>query len=220
VESELLSIARWRIVSVRRERRDAVENRQLILQTAHELFSEYGVQPVSMHQIAKTAGIGQATLYRKYAHKGDLCLDMLHEYGDRLINEIDRYLASNTGAPAWERLSGVLDYWIDAIEDKAELLLETEAKMNCADDRGNFFHSPMYRFSRDKIAGLLSEIAADDPAPDFDPDFAAHAIICSMSPVGYFQIKKERGYTREQIKEHYRRMFVLTARASSGRRQA
>ncbi len=204
----------------RRERRDAVENRQLILQTAHQLFREYGVQPVSMHQIAKTAGIGQATLYRKYAHKGDLCLDMLHEYGDKLIDEIGDYLKRSEEKPAWERLSGILDFWIDAIEDKAELLLETEAKMNCADDRGNFFHSPMYRFSRSKISELLAEIAAGGTEQPFDSDLAAHAIICSMSPIGYFQIKKERGYSREQIKEHYRRLCLLAAEAPTGRRQA
>ncbi len=198
----------------RRERRDAVENRQLILQTAHDLFNEYGVQPVSMHQIAKTAGIGQATLYRKYAHKGDLCLDMLHEYGNRLMDEIERYLENNREAPAWERLWGILSYWIDAIESKAELLIETEAKMNCNDDRGNFFHSPMYRFSREKIAKVLSEIATEESISDFDADLAAHAIICSMSPVGYFQIKKERGYTREQIKEHYRKLCHLAAQTS------
>jgi len=203
------------IVSVRRERRDAVENRQLILKTAHDLFSEYGVQPVSMHLIAKTAGIGQATLYRKYAHKGDLCLDMLHEYGNKLIDEINDYLERSSGAPPWERLTGILEYWIDAIEDKAELLIETETKMNCADDRGNFFHSPMYRFSREKIAKLL----ADEAQQGYDPDIAAHAIICSLSPIGYFQIKKEKGYTREQIKEHYRRMFLQAAEAPFARRR-
>ncbi|MFB9273972.1 TetR/AcrR family transcriptional regulator [Cohnella cellulosilytica] len=197
----------------RRERRDAVENRQLILQTAHELFSEYGVQPVSMHQIAKSAGIGQATLYRKYAHKGDLCLDMLHEYGNKLIDEIGDYLERSEGEPARERLSVILGYWIDTIEDKAELLLETEAKTNCVDDRGNFFHSPMYRYSRSKISELLTEIASGETEPPFDPDLAAHAMICSLSPIGYFQIKKERGYSREQLKEHYLRLCLRAVEA-------
>ncbi|MFC4600728.1 TetR/AcrR family transcriptional regulator [Cohnella hongkongensis] len=207
-------------MSIRRERRDATENRQLILQTAHELFSEYGVQPVSMHQIAKTAGIGQATLYRKYAHKGDLCLDMLHEYGNKLIREIADYLEQNKNESAGVRLAEIVGYWIDTIEDKSELLLETEARMNCADDRGNFFHSPMYRYAREKIAELLGEIAASSSTPGFDADLAAHSLICSLSPAGYFQIRKEKGYTPEQIKEHYRRMCLLATEAPSIHSQA
>jgi len=197
-------------MSVRRERRDAVENRQLILQTAHELFNEYGVQPVSMHQIAKTAGIGQATLYRKYAHKGDLCMDMLHEYGIKLMDEMNDYLERNRNQPASERLAGIVGYWIDAIEEKAELLIATESKMKCENDRGNFFQSPIYRFSKEKMSELLTEIVGDTPQPFFDPDIAAHAIICSLSPGGYFHIKQEKGYTTEQIKEHYSKMCRLS----------
>jgi AcrR family transcriptional regulator len=198
-------------LAIRRERRDAGENRQLILQTAHELFDEYGVNPVSMHQIAKTAGIGQATLYRKYAHKGDLCLDMLHEYGNHLINEMDAYLERHRHEPALIRLAGIVNFWIDAIEEKADLLMETEAKMNCKEDRGNFFHSPMYRYSMSKMSELLTEVAEELENSEFDPDIAAHAIICSLSPHGYFHIKQEKGYTAEQIKEYYKRMclFVL-----------
>jgi len=197
-------------VSVRKERKDAVENRQLILQTAQELFDEFGVQPVSMHQIAKTAGIGQATLYRKYAHKGDLCLDMLQEYSCNLMNEINEFLENSRHKPARERMSGILDYWIDAIEEKSELLRATEANMRCEDDRGSFFQSPMYLYSKEKMGELLSEMAEENNAPPFDADIAAHTLICSLSPVGYFHLRKEKGYSAEKIKEHYRRICLLS----------
>ena len=59
-----------------KERRDATENRKLILKEAGALFEKFGVDAVSMHQIAKSAGIGQGTLYRRYSHKGELCMDM------------------------------------------------------------------------------------------------------------------------------------------------
>ncbi|QJD86670.1 TetR/AcrR family transcriptional regulator [Cohnella herbarum] len=197
-------------MSIRRERRDAVENRQLILQTAHELFNEHGVQPVSMHQIAKTAGIGQATLYRRYAHKGDLCLDILDDYSLQLMEQIRDYLENNKQTSAIERLGGIIDFWIDAIEEKSGLIsglmMAMESKMNCNDERGNFFQTPFYLFFRNSLSGLLNEIIEADSGAPLDTEVAAHFFMCAMSPLGYFHIKHEKGYNADQVKEHLRKL--------------
>ena len=87
----------------RHERRDAAEHRQRILEVAQRLFAEHGVDAVSMHQIAMEAGIGQGTLYRRYRHKGELCVDLMHEQHEQFMEEIvtllsdkgDIYLHSN-----------------------------------------------------------------------------------------------------------------------------
>lgn len=206
-------------MSVRRERSDAREHHCLILETAQRLFSKHGVHTVSMHQIAKTAGIGQGTLYRRYAHKGDLCLDILQEYSRVMKEQISAFLDRNRDLPASERLGGLIDRFIDALEEKSELISVLETKSDHNDPRGNFFHSPMYLFFRDKIGGLLAEIAAAGvsvgPGPDsgadspFDAELAAHAVICSMSPIGYFHLKHEKKYTAAQMKAVYRRMYKL-----------
>lgn len=200
-------------MSIRRERKDAVAHRQLILQTAKNLFNEHGVHPVSMHRIAKTAGIGQATLYRRYAHKGDLCFDILQEYTHKMLDDMNSYLQDNHNAPATDRLGGILDIWIDTVEDKADLIIAMESKMTCEDNRGNFFHSPIYRFIRDKMSGLLAEmVGVNSPEGhpvQIDPDLTAHAIICSLSPIGYFHLKQEKGYSREQMKLGFRQMCRL-----------
>ena len=57
----------------RSERRDASENRQRILKAAQKLFDKYGVEQVSMNQIASEAQVGSATLYRRYSNKSELC---------------------------------------------------------------------------------------------------------------------------------------------------
>ena len=61
----------------RGERRDPAENRRRVLEVARDLFAERGVDHVSMHEIARAAGIGQGTLYRRYAHKGLVCMALL-----------------------------------------------------------------------------------------------------------------------------------------------
>ncbi|WP_219640939.1 TetR/AcrR family transcriptional regulator [Cohnella sp. CFH 77786] len=199
-------------MSVRAERKDAAEHRKLILRTAESLFDLHGVRGVSMHQIARTAGIGQGTLYRKYAHKGDLCLDIIQDYTQAFVEEVGRYLAKNREKPAEDRLGWVLDMWIDAMEKKSELIMTIQAH-HCAESEesraASFFQSSLYLFMRGRISELLAEIAESRPGPNADPVLTAHALICAMAPVGHFHIKRELGYTKEQMKNHYRRMCYL-----------
>jgi AcrR family transcriptional regulator len=198
-------------LSIRRERKDALEHRRLILQTAQALFNQHGVHPVSMHQIAKTAGIGQATLYRRYAHKGDLCSDMLQDYGHQLMNQFNANLQENRHATAVERLDSIVNLWIDAIEEKSDLIVEMESKSNCDDNRGNFFHSPIYAFFRDRMSELIQEIIGANPNFTANSDLIAHAIICSISPTGYFHVKRQKGFTTEQMKQGFCQLYRLTA---------
>jgi AcrR family transcriptional regulator len=60
-----------------RERKDVVRNRQRILDAAKELFAERGLG-VTLHEIARHAGVGVGTIYRHYPHKTVL-IDLLFE---------------------------------------------------------------------------------------------------------------------------------------------
>lgn len=106
----------------RHERRDATEHRQRILEVAQRLFTEQGVNAVSMHQIAMAAGIGQGTLYRNYAHKGELCMDLLRERHEQFVEEIAALFATMATSPALERLDGVLAHVVAFLEEQGALL--------------------------------------------------------------------------------------------------
>jgi AcrR family transcriptional regulator len=64
------------------QRNDAARNRRAIVDAARELFADSG--EVSMCEIARRAGVGQATLYRNYADRTALVAELLGEHIDRI----------------------------------------------------------------------------------------------------------------------------------------
>src|SRR5436190_15776408 len=106
----------------RTERRDATEHRRRILEVARQLFAERGVDAVSMHQIAMAAGIGKGTLYRRYANKGELCMDLLRERHEQFVQEIATLYTETVTSPALERLDGVLAHFVAFLEEQGALL--------------------------------------------------------------------------------------------------
>ena len=63
-------------------RKDAVRNRRAILDAARELFAESA--EVSMCEVARRAGVGQATLYRNFPDRRALAAELLGEHIERL----------------------------------------------------------------------------------------------------------------------------------------
>jgi AcrR family transcriptional regulator len=82
-------------VSARSEhsRKDARRNREAILEAARELFAEPGDVP--MCEVARRAGVGQATLYRNFPNRGALAAEVLREQIDRVA----RRAAAHEGEP-------------------------------------------------------------------------------------------------------------------------
>lgn len=200
-----------------RKRSDAAENCRLILQTAKKLFAEQGVQTVSMHQIAKTAGVGQGTLYRCYAHKGELCAAIAEQVGMDTIKQLEDYLRTNEHLSAKERIGGFLHYIIQFIDEKFQLLLPIHTVHDCEDESA-FFRSPMYRLVWDKLTGLYAELEpgyeADAPESKARSEAMeraaakAHILLSSLNPAGVIHMREGMGLTSEQITRYYCDLFA------------
>lgn len=93
-------------------RRDAERNRQLIMDAAREVFSERGLD-VTLDDIAKHAGVGVGTAYRRFANK------------DALIDELFEAKVSEMVTMAEEALE-VEDPWL-SITGLIERMLEAQA---------------------------------------------------------------------------------------------
>jgi AcrR family transcriptional regulator len=64
------------------QRRDARDNREAILAAARALFADSA--DVAMVQVARRAGVGQATLYRNFPSRGALAAEILDESVERI----------------------------------------------------------------------------------------------------------------------------------------
>src|ERR1700748_562262 len=59
-------------------RRDAEQNRQRLLDAAADVFAEHGLE-ASVEEIARAAGVGMGTLYRRFPTKDALISALVHD---------------------------------------------------------------------------------------------------------------------------------------------
>jgi AcrR family transcriptional regulator len=96
---------------VRPLRRDAARNRQRVLKAASEVFTERGLD-VSLDEVARHAGVGVGTVYRRFRTKEDLVEALFVERIDAVAALAEK--AAMTSDP-WSGLAGFL-------EEAAEML--------------------------------------------------------------------------------------------------
>jgi AcrR family transcriptional regulator len=90
-------------MSVSPQRKDAARNREAILDAARELMALSADFP--LYEVARRAGVGQATLYRHFPDRATLAATIAAE----LHEEIGAAVAGNAGRPdAFDRLLDVI----------------------------------------------------------------------------------------------------------------
>ena len=202
----------------RNERRDAAEHRRRILEVARFLFAEQGVEAVSMHQIALAAGIGQGTLYRRYANKGELCMDLLLEQYERFGEEIATLLAQALASPALERLESVLAKMVLFLEEQGAMTMgglvagtaRRDGQCNASDlSRHTVFQqTPWYRWLHELLVGLLTEAVERGELAAQDIPFTADAMLSALHPAVYRFQRQERGFSSERILQGLRHIYI------------
>ncbi|MCB5163526.1 TetR/AcrR family transcriptional regulator [Streptomyces bambusae] len=157
----------------RRPRADAVRNRAQILAAAEHLFSEQEPHTVTMDQIARSAGVGRATLYRRFPDPGAIAAALLEEH-ERLLQGRLAYGPPplGPGAPAADRLAAFYAASVDLLERHLPLALGAEAG-------AARFASGSYRYWQAHVRLLL----ADSGSPD--PDACADALLGPLAPEVY-----------------------------------
>lgn len=111
----------------RPERADAARNRARVLDAAARLFAERDGRELTMEQIARAAGVGKATLYRRYPDVGSIALALLSEHERALQDELLRGAPPlGPGAPPAERLAAFYRAMVELLERHGHLALAAE----------------------------------------------------------------------------------------------
>lgn len=100
----MISGAAQRTKRARPLRADAQLNRDRILAAAAELFAERGLS-VPLEEIADRAGVGVATLYRRFPTRADLAAAAFERNISRYSTAVDRAL---TNPRAWDGFRGLI----------------------------------------------------------------------------------------------------------------
>jgi len=184
-------------MAARGERRDAAANRARVLAAARALFAAHGPDATSMNEVARAAGVGAGTLYRRYAHKGELCAALLGENTAAFRGETAAHLAAPGIAPL-DSVAFVLRRIVAFNEANGALLGAMAGAANGA-RRVVVFDGSFYGWLHDRVRDLLTRaIAAGDCAP-LDPVWTADALLAPLAIDLYLYQRHGRGFTPEQI---------------------
>jgi AcrR family transcriptional regulator len=164
-------------LSTRPLRADALRNHHAIVNAAREAFEQVGPD-VSLEEVARRAGVGPSTLYRRFSGRDELVAAVFAEYFEEAVE------------PLLARAAREVDPWaavVRVIEEIARALLHRRGILRAAKDSGVFTTELALRFigplsdlvSRARAAGVLRPDVETRDLPA-----AAVMVVASAAPFG------------------------------------
>lgn len=171
------------------ERADAARNRSRVLAAAERLFAEHDPRSVTMGAIAREAGVGRATLYRRYPDPQSIAVALLDEHERRLQEQLI-YGAPplGPGAPPHQRLAAFYTAMAELLDQHLPLALGAETG-------SRRYQTGAYAFWRTHVRVLL--VAAGVP-DGVEAEALADVLLAPLAPDVY-QHLRDQGTPPEQI---------------------
>lgn len=196
----------------RKERRDAAAHRQAILAKAQELFRTHGIEATSMCEIAREAGVGQGTLYRRFAHKGALCEALLAEQLEDFRATTTALIEASADEPALNQLERVIRQLLTFYADNEALV---GAMMDAAAGvrQTAFFESGFYAWSHDLLAYVLDQGVEQGQIAPLDSGVGADMLLAALNVDFYRYMHATHGLSNEQLLQTIQRIVIDGLRA-------
>jgi AcrR family transcriptional regulator len=169
------------------ERADAARNRARVLEAAAELFrTREDPRAVTMDDVARAAGVGRATLYRRYPDIVSIAGALLGEDERELQEQLLRGAPPlGPGAPPAERLAAFYAAMVEFLDRHLPLVLAVDAG-------AARFAVGSYGFWRAHVRSLLVE--ARTPEPDALAD-----VLLAPLAAEVFRHQRASGVTAAQV---------------------
>jgi AcrR family transcriptional regulator len=163
------------------ERADAARNRHRILEATRTLVDRHGAQSLTVAAVARAAGVGPATVIRRFGDKAGLLMALLDEQERELQDAMLRGPPPlGPGAPARERVCAFLDALVALTDANADILLASETGK-----AGARYRTGAYSAWRQHLALLLGEAR-----PELDAPVAAHLLLAPLAAESYDQLRR------------------------------
>ncbi|MFI5963778.1 TetR/AcrR family transcriptional regulator [Streptomyces asoensis] len=151
------------------ERADAARNRARLLAAAALLVADRGAGHVTMDEVARVAGVGKGTLFRRFGDRNGLLLALLDDVEGEFH---DAYTCGppplGPGAPAQDRLTAFGRALVERVADETDLGPALGRQVPCDRRRASHYG----RAFHDHVSSLLREAAVVG-----DHDMLAHAML-------------------------------------------
>ncbi|TDP41963.1 TetR family transcriptional regulator [Nocardia ignorata] len=173
------------------ERADAARNRALLLDAAQQLVREHGVAGLTMDALAKRAGVGKGTVFRRFGNRSGLMLALL-DHSEQKFQTAFMFGPGPLG-PEAEPIDRLIAFGRTRLLD-----IELEGDLHrAAEEKGRFGDGP-YALHRAHIvlllraAGVRGELA-----------LVADGLLATLSAALVLHQMEELGYTRAQIGDNW-----------------
>lgn len=176
------------------ERADAARNRQLLLDAAQQLVREHGVDSLTMDALARRAGVGKGTVFRRFGNRSGL-LRALLDHSERKFQHGFMFGPPplGPGAPPLDRLVALGRARLLDIEVEGELYRAAEVG-----EAGERYVGAPYSLLKAHVRMLLREARTAG-----EPDLLADGLLALLSAPLVMHQLDVLGYSRTQIGDNW-----------------
>jgi len=199
------------MVNGRRERKDVQRNLERVLQAAHELFAERG-SDVTMEEVARRAGVGVGTIYRRFPSKAHLwavvshaaCMDAQQCLSQATAQQHDPVSKLRALIVAQYRRSEAQAALLDMRPDAA-----SESCANSSDQQ------QLYAALHSMLQEVIVEGQRRGTIRQGDPAVLAALCLELLNPRAFLRLRHAVGGSAEDCAEHVVQ-FVVAALSARG----
>ncbi|WP_287016717.1 TetR/AcrR family transcriptional regulator [Gordonia sp. (in: high G+C Gram-positive bacteria)] len=188
------------------ERADAARNRRLLLAAAQNLIDNHGAAAVTMDAVAREAGVGKGTVFRRFGSRTGLMFALL----DHSESEIQRAYISGPqplgpGAPPLDRLLAYGRARLKLTWSHLDILLEAGGA------GGDFMNHPVWSASNRHVQILLHQLGFGDRL-----DVISVAVQSPLNAAAVKHLVEVVGLDLETITAEWEEMVRTLARGVTG----
>lgn len=183
------------IAGDRPERRDAAENRRRILCAARVVIERRGTAGISMEEVAREAGVGKATVFRRFGDRAGLTQALIEDYMGAFQ---EAFLFGppplGPGAPGAERLEAFLVELVRLHLAHLDLAVAHDVTPGSAS-------APIYAALLVHAAFLVREVA-----PEADERVLAGYLLSAVAPGVLARMRQHFGADPADLEDAARRL--------------